>query len=342
MKSLRSKIIIAAFLQAITGTAAAHHNTSAVFDVSQDVAIEGVITAYEWKNPHLYFFVEAGGEDGVNTVWRIEAGPLALMRRMGWSRDSLQAGQHVSMVVNPSRRAGRTSAFLKSITADGVELPSFQSEEAREGLGVAGPESETRAESLAGTWVTVRNRDVLGGFRARDRFGLTAAGQASVDAYDENTMHPGLECIPFAAPYSMLLPDTKSIDINEERIRIRSDFDSAERLVYLRNAGEDAPASVQGHSVGHWEGSQFIVETTAFADHRSGNGPGLQSGPNKWLREEFELHEDGKGLSYRFEFGDPDYMQDSYSGQAEWSYRPEIEYESLECDLSNSRYFLQD
>jgi len=72
-----SRILPATATAMIALSASAHHNTGAALDLEQEVAIDGTVTGYEWKNRHLYFFVEAVGEDGAARIWRVEAGPLA-------------------------------------------------------------------------------------------------------------------------------------------------------------------------------------------------------------------------------------------------------------------------
>jgi hypothetical protein len=126
VKPLLTKSITFALLTLAAGSALAHHNTGAIFDLEKDVTLEGTISRYEWKNPHLYFYVVLTDDFGDKEEWRVEAGPLSLMRRLGWARDSLMVGEPVVVVANPSRRAGKQSAFLKVVeTAAGV-LPSFQ------------------------------------------------------------------------------------------------------------------------------------------------------------------------------------------------------------------------
>ena len=106
--------------------ALAHHNTGAAFDMNAEVSFDGVIEEYEWKNPHLYFYVATTDDTAESVVWRVEAGPLAIMRRLGWTRDSLAKGDKVSFVGNPSRNPDRKSAFLASVETDSGALAAFR------------------------------------------------------------------------------------------------------------------------------------------------------------------------------------------------------------------------
>ena len=46
------------------GSAKAHHSSNGVYDSDRTITIQGSITRFDWKNPHLYVFVETINEDG--------------------------------------------------------------------------------------------------------------------------------------------------------------------------------------------------------------------------------------------------------------------------------------
>ncbi len=105
------------FALSVGASASAHHSTS-MYDLRTTRMIEGVVTDYEWANPHVYISVVA---DADHAVWQIEAFPPSGMRRLGWSPKSLALGDHVVVLVHPGRRAGRMIALGQSLTtSDGV------------------------------------------------------------------------------------------------------------------------------------------------------------------------------------------------------------------------------
>jgi len=343
MKSLLKKSASLALLIVVIGSASAHHSTGALFDLEKEVILEGTISRYEWKNPHLYFYVERTDDAGKTEEWRVEAGPLSIMRRLGWARDSLTVGDEVVVVANPSRRVGNPSAFLKTIETAAGALPSFQGEDTFETLSSDSNRSGSVAESLAGTWVTLASPEALRPLNEPSLLNLTPAGKSSVDSFDELTMHPGLDCIPFTAPIMMLTPDFKSIEIAEDVIWIRGEFDNAKRAVYMDSKeSTGVNPSVLGHSRGRWERETLHIETDQFTEHRSGNAFSLQSSNQKTLREELVLNADGTSITYRFELRDPIYLIEPFVGEATWVYRPDVDYLSLECDIENSRLFLDE
>ncbi len=114
---LRS-IAIAASLAAAAGPAArAHHSVSGQFDVSQKIVWEGVITAIDWINPHIYVHLDVADEAGEVTSWRLETAPPAMMRRGGLTKEMMLGdGEPVVIEGYPGRREGQNMGFIQKIT----------------------------------------------------------------------------------------------------------------------------------------------------------------------------------------------------------------------------------
>ena len=50
----------------------AHHAFTAAFDNTKSMSITGVLSRVEWQNPHVWFYVDAKGEDGTVANWGFE------------------------------------------------------------------------------------------------------------------------------------------------------------------------------------------------------------------------------------------------------------------------------
>ena len=319
----------------------AHHSSDGVYDAENTAQLIGTVTRFDWRNPHLYIHVTTTDEEGISTVWRIEGRPLAFMRRIGWSSDTLLPGDRVTATISPSRISGKPRGLLKDIVVDGREIPPIQGEAVMRQFVAPEVRPEAKATSLAGTWVTIPNQEALKFVNEPDGHALTKAGVEAIEEFDQETMHPGLACIPFTAPALMVIPDTKKLEVLDDSVVIRSDFDGAIRTVYLDDR-ESIEATIQGHSLGRWEGGILVIETSDFVEHRMGNAFSLPSGSRKKLVERLELSVDGKSLSYSFELSDSDYLAEPVVGKANWVYQPDVLFSSLACDLENARMYLDD
>lgn len=336
--SFTLSILLAIVVATLPTAVPAHHNSGAQFETSKEVTLEGVVTGYEWTNPHVYLFVEA--EDaGTSTIWEIEAGPVALMKRLGWSRQTLAIGDRLAVTANPGKNPDKHELLLVSAQKADTPLPLTRGDAAFKAFSVNDAPQQTN--ELSGTWVTLLDEEVLSSFEQPPPSQLTEKGATELENFDEKTMHPGIECIPATAPLLMLIPDIKSLEIGEQRAWIRGEFDGVERLVHIGSIDAESEPTLQGHSIGEWQGADFIVTTTQFTDHRMGNGFGVPSGPQKKLFERFTLNPDKTSLTYHFELSDPEYLATSISGEVRWAYRPDFQFVLRECDPENARRFVR-
>ena len=89
----------AALALSAAGGASAHHSFGAEFDQNNPVVLDGVVTRFEWSNPHSRIHLDVvNPRSRQHEQWRIEGGaPGALLRR-GWTRESLPAGTRVHVL----------------------------------------------------------------------------------------------------------------------------------------------------------------------------------------------------------------------------------------------------
>jgi hypothetical protein len=75
----------------------AHHSFSAEYDRSKPVELTGTVTKLEWTNPHARIYIDVKDDSGALVNWDFELGPPNGLMRQGWNRNSLQAGQVVTI-----------------------------------------------------------------------------------------------------------------------------------------------------------------------------------------------------------------------------------------------------
>ncbi len=319
---------------------AAAHLSAAMYDQQQDIRLEGVVGEFEWVAPHVYIRVETEDEGGDSVLWVIEGRPPSAMSKLGWSRDSLAIGERVTVAANPGRNANRKIALgLTVMKEDGTLLNIL-----RPGAeGAAGTSSITFvADEISGNWETRTSPEVLLPYRQPEiSWSLTDKGLAAVESYDERSMSPSNDCVPELPPRAMIFPAIKSIEIGEEVTVIRTDESS--RTVHMNvDSHEGAPYTNQGHSIGWWEDDVLVIDTAHFAEHRSGNAPGLPSGRQRHLIERFELTADRSGLTYTFWVEDPEYLAEPMMGTLDLRYRPDLPFVSLPCNPEIARRYIEE
>ncbi len=85
---LVSLLLVAALLPA---PVRAHHSF-AMFDTANPITLNGVVTGFEWTNPHVY--IELDVQDGARGgKWTIELGSPSILMRGGWKFNIDQEGR---------------------------------------------------------------------------------------------------------------------------------------------------------------------------------------------------------------------------------------------------------
>jgi hypothetical protein len=100
----------------------AHHSFATQYDADAPVSLTGVVTKVEWTNPHARFYLDVKGEDGTLANWNFELASPNVLRRNGWYRESLEAGDTVSVEGSRARNGSRMANARTVKLADGTQV----------------------------------------------------------------------------------------------------------------------------------------------------------------------------------------------------------------------------
>jgi hypothetical protein len=122
--SPRLAFLAVTLMLGFTGIAAAHHSNAA-YDLDHPQTMQGTVKTVNWTNPHITFVIEADAKkdakDGeAATSWVFEVSSPGVLTRSGWTKRSLQPGDHAVFYYAPLRD-GTPGGFLMKVT-----LPSGQ------------------------------------------------------------------------------------------------------------------------------------------------------------------------------------------------------------------------
>jgi len=299
------------------------------------MTLQGEVIRFNYTNPHGSIILRT--ETGREVVIEVD-GP-SLIAPMGTGRNALQPGDRIVVYVSPNN-IGRQDEVLgrEVIREDGsVVLVSVAYARQQE------RQSAEKAETVLGTWVPIRN-NLFAFVDSSSSWMLTPAGQASFDAYDFSKPFAQAKCIAATSPTLMMYPTANRLAEVGGHIEINADWMGATRTVYMD--GREHPDSdsrfYKGHSVGQWEGTTLVIETTNFTDNPIGNIFSIASGSAKKLIERISLDTDSSTASYSFTLTDPDYLAEPVAASYQWEYRPDVTVSSQECDLEAASRYLQD
>ena len=97
----------------------AHHTVANTHDIARSVALTGVVTSVEWKNPHVIYHLAVAAPAGAPVDWEIESRHLQGMRQDGIGMDTIQVGDAVTMNVLLARDGSHHAATASVTVPDG-------------------------------------------------------------------------------------------------------------------------------------------------------------------------------------------------------------------------------
>jgi hypothetical protein len=107
----------------------AHHSFAAEFDVKQPVTLRGTVTKVEWTNPHVWIYIDVANENGAVEHWQCENGAPNTLARMGWTRNSLKAGDQVTVEGFRAKNDDKTANARQILLPDGRKVFSGSAED---------------------------------------------------------------------------------------------------------------------------------------------------------------------------------------------------------------------
>jgi hypothetical protein len=99
-------VLVAAALAA--SGAEAHHSISAVYDSSRQVTVEGVVTSFEFVNPHPFLVIAVDSGSAGPESWRLEMDNRFELAQIGVTADTLKTGDIVVVAGSAGRTTPRT------------------------------------------------------------------------------------------------------------------------------------------------------------------------------------------------------------------------------------------
>ena len=109
------------FMSAVLGAAspASAHHSRAMYEPIKTLTFTGTVKTFQWTNPHVILWVFVQPEDGgAAQEWPIETNSPGVLTRAGWTRQSIKAGDHVSVTFNPLRDGSRGGALISVTLLD--------------------------------------------------------------------------------------------------------------------------------------------------------------------------------------------------------------------------------
>jgi hypothetical protein len=297
-KSTAVRVVAGGIAAMAMFSAAAHHPVKGKFDDTKQMTFDGIVTSVDWRNPHVHVFVNAAGGDGAN--WAVELESPVLLKKSGWSRDTLRPGDAIT-VAGIVARDGTRQIWGDAVTLQGTGRQVLNLTDTGPRPPVAARPAPHWPDGLA----MLGSPDTQDGYWAYpSATALTADGAAVAmdadgllqDIGDADKVAPlkpwalglyqhrqsrqlrddplFLNCKPPGGVRHFQSPLGVQLVEDRERQRIFVLMGSGNRnfrIIHLDGRdqqgqvrGDDDNPLYYGRSVGRWEGDALVVDTTGF------------------------------------------------------------------------------
>ena len=102
----------------------AHHSASA-YDLTKSLTLEVTVAEIVFTNPHVMLHFDARTDKGEVQHWAIETYNPQVMKRAGWTKTTLKAGDHVTITFHAATN-GAANGYIRNgdgkIVFNGREL----------------------------------------------------------------------------------------------------------------------------------------------------------------------------------------------------------------------------
>ena len=103
-----------------SGAAMAHHSIAAVYDGNKQATVEGVVTRFQFTNPHPILMIDVTDGRGTAQEWRLEMDNRSELAAVGVTTETLRPGDRV-VVTGSLARSQANSLYIRRLDrpADG-------------------------------------------------------------------------------------------------------------------------------------------------------------------------------------------------------------------------------
>ena len=112
---------VSLLLFAVAASPVYPHHSFASFDATKTVTHKGTVKEIEWANPHVWIELTVM-EAGVPVTYGFEGAAIAVLKRVGWTKDSVKAGDKITIIGHPYKDGRPGGSIEHVVLADGRQI----------------------------------------------------------------------------------------------------------------------------------------------------------------------------------------------------------------------------
>lgn len=296
MQTVRNALLL---LLVASSPCFAHHGRAPHYDESKPVHLEGVVSRFEFINPHAFVYLDVSDATGKKVTWSCEMPSRTVLVRNGVTVERFAPGASVTIDGVMARHNATGCAFRVARFADGSTL-----EDALLFAPTRASEAEIGGDrqSITGVW-TIKD------FRAPRTWGvLTAAGRRASAAFDPIEDDPAIHCDP-GSPVRFWINVNEPFEIKRDgdTVVVDHQFMDTRRVIHLDESAppRGTPPSTMGYSTGRFDGDALLIGTTSFVAGALEPRYGVMHSAQLKLTERLEVDDQTHELTVTWTIDDP-------------------------------------
>lgn len=247
--------------------ALAHHSFSATFQDDAKITREGRVTDFSFRNPHVLVYFDVTNEDGSVTKWVSEGSAATLMRRRGWSKDSINVGDTIR-VFGDSTHDGSPMTSIDTIDIIDPKSGAILAALMEQNGQAEDPSAEKAAAipltlpdghpNISGYWT---NHGMANGRPRPPEIEFSEAGAALQAAFDVSR-DPQVFCDP-PGLFRQVSTTPHPIRITQQEDRMIFEYEEfgGYREVFFDDRAHLGYKTHMGDSIAFYEGDTLVIET---------------------------------------------------------------------------------
>ena len=120
-QSIAGLVVIGAIILAFPVLA---HHSDYNYQTEEWIQLQGTVREVHWVNPHAWIYLDVTDAEGVAETWALEGAGVAALESGGWTRDSVEAGDEISVQCH-QLRSGARGCLLGFIEMDDGSWKEF-------------------------------------------------------------------------------------------------------------------------------------------------------------------------------------------------------------------------
>ena len=123
---LANMLAFGAALLMISTALLAHHGTGVSYDQTKAFTVKATVTEFKYANPHPQLYFDVKDDQGNVAHWGCETASPGRLIRSGWPRNAMEAGNQITITINPARSGAHIGDLRKVVLPDGSVLGPAQ------------------------------------------------------------------------------------------------------------------------------------------------------------------------------------------------------------------------